>query len=158
MFEIHAHDSFEAPIERVFSAVSDHARFIRGAGVSRCVVTRKGDDHDNGLGAIREVFSGPIHFVEEVVRFEPPHRYDYVITKVTFVGRALPVEHEGGSLVLSEHEGRVHVDWRSRFRLAIPLGGDLGAKLLGRRFAASFHALLAQAKRDLAREAASGQT
>lgn len=146
MFEIHANDNFESPIEDVFGRLSDHERFLCGHGIDRCVVTKPGAADRNGLGAVREIFSGPLHFVEEIVRFEPPRRFDYVIRRVTLAGRALPLEHELGWVELQHAAGWVRVDWFSRFRVALPLIGGVVAANAGRRLGRTFAELLAQTK------------
>jgi hypothetical protein len=149
MVEIHANENFDASIDDVFALVSDHERFLRGFGVDRCVVTTPGTPAPNGLGAIREVVSGPIRFLEEIVRFEPPHRYDYRIVRLTVSGVAMPMEHELGWLELQEAAGLVRLDWFSRFRITLPLAGALESRL-ALQFGRSFGKLLGQARKSLA--------
>jgi hypothetical protein len=146
MFEVHANENFEGSLDDVFAKISDHEQFLRGFGVDRCVVTTPGARDRNGLGAVREVFSGALHFVEEVVRFEPPYRYDYQIRRVTLLGAPLPMEHELGWLELQDTAGLVRVDWFSRFRLLLPLMGRLVEPTLGRQLTGTFAKLLQQAK------------
>jgi uncharacterized protein YndB with AHSA1/START domain len=137
MYEVHVHTEIVAPIERVFEAMSDHESFIGGAG-GRCVVTRPGGSEKNGLGAIREVDAMGLHFVEEVLRFERPHRYDYRVRSIAVKGRPLPFAHELGWLEFSELAGKTRVDWHSRFRIPIPVLGFVIERLSGPRLAAAF--------------------
>jgi hypothetical protein len=153
MYEIHVVESFDAPIETVFDVLSDHERLLRGPGIESCEVTTRGREKKNGLGAIREIHAGAAHFVEEVVRFERPRRYDYRITKLSMRGVTVPNGHELGWLELVERDGRVRVDWRSRFSVRIPLLGGLLEPRIGRQFAKQFSALLVQAKGDITRAA-----
>ncbi len=150
MFEVHANENFQGSLDDVFAVLSDHEQFLRGPDIERSIVSQPGTPERNGLGAVREVFSGPFHFVEEVVRFEPPHRYDYRIRSVTMFGRPFPLEHELGWLELQDTAGLVRVDWFSRFRLALPVVGKWAEPPLGRKLAGNFSKLLEQAKRSLA--------
>src|SRR5688572_11210652 len=102
MHQIEVRAEIRAPLTRVFDAFSDHERFFRGHGVKRCVVTTVGKTERNGLGAIREIDAGGALFREEVVHFERPTRFDYLIRSVTLRGRRLPMEHELGWIEFSE--------------------------------------------------------
>ncbi len=156
MYEIRVRIGIQAPPGRVFDAISDHERFFRGHGVTRCQVTRPGKDDRNGLGAVREIDVAGNHFVEEVVRFERPRRFDYIVRSVTRGRRRLPMQHELGWLELSEQGGSTYVEWRSRFRITIPIVGSVLERVMGPRMASAFDRLLQQARDDLerAREAA----
>ncbi len=149
MYEIVIHAQIAAPIDRVFAALADHERFFRGRPVQRCVVTRPGTSEKNGLGAIREVDVGGFHYVEEVVRFERPRRFDYVVRSVTRGKRRVPVQHELGWLELSETPTGTSIDWRSRFRFRIPLLGLLLERVQGPKIARVLERLLERAKSEL---------
>ncbi len=149
MYEIVIHSQIAAPIERVFDALADHEHFFRGRPIERCVVTRPGTHEKNGLGAVREVDVGGNHYVEEVVRFERPRRFDYLVRSVTRGKRRLPVQHELGWIELAETSGGTSVDWRSRFRFRIPLLGFLLERVQGPKIGRVLERLLAQAKSEL---------
>jgi uncharacterized protein YndB with AHSA1/START domain len=154
MYEIHVEVEIAAPIGRVFDALSDHETFFRGSFIQRCAVTRPGKDEKNGYGAVREIDARGQHFVEEVVRFDRPRRFDYIVRSVTRGGRRVPLEHEIGWLELTESGDKTRVVWRSRFRIAIPVVGFLVERVQGPKGAAAFERLLIQAQTDL--EAGSG--
>ena len=150
MYEIHVTAVFPAPIEVVFDRLADHPRFIRGEGIDYCRVKVPGRDEPNGLGAIREVRALGLLFSEEITRFERPHGYDYRITEFrTASGRKLPFHHERGWLTLAAETGHTRVDWRSRFRIPIPLVGWVMERIQGIRLARGFAKLLAQADADI---------
>jgi uncharacterized protein YndB with AHSA1/START domain len=149
MYEIVIRTEISAPIERVFDALADHERFFRGRPIERCVVTKPGTHEKNGLGAVREVDVGGQHYVEEVVRFERPRRFDYIVRSVTRGKRKLPVQHALGWLELGETSAGTTVEWRSRFRFRIPLLGRLIERTQGPKVARLLERLLAQAKSDL---------
>lgn len=149
MYEIDVREEIRAPIEKVFEALSDHEQFFRGYGVKRSVVTTPGKTEKNGLGAVRTIDAASFRFREEVVRFERPTRFDYLIRSVSMFGRKLPMEHELGWLELSESKGGTQVVWRSRFTMRVPVIGERLARLMGPRAERAFAKLLQQAKREL---------
>ncbi len=152
MYEICVRAEIAAPIERVFDTLADHEQFFRGRPIERCRVTTPGNTEKNGLGAVREVdIAGQQHFIEEVVRFERPRRFDYIVRSVTRANRKLPLKHEAGWLELTETSGGTSVEWRSRFRITVPLLGRVFERLQGPKAARVFARLLAQAKSDLER-------
>lgn len=149
MDQIEVREEIRAPIAAVFEALSDHERFFRGYGVKKSVVTTHGKTEKNGLGAIREIDVPPLHFVEEVIAFDRPRRFDYLIRRVTMFGRALPMEHELGWLELEEKAGVTLVVWRSRFTVGVPVIGKYIAKAMVPQTQRAFARLMKQAKREL---------
>jgi len=78
-----------APIDRVWEALSDHARISKWAPGLRVTMDKVGTTEPNGLGAIRRISSpGPApDIVEEVVTFEPPRVLGYkALSGVPFPG------------------------------------------------------------------------
>ena len=78
-----------APIDRVWEALSDHARISKWAPGLRVTMDKVGTTEPNGLGAIRRISSpGPApDIVEEVVAFEPPRVLGYkALSGVPFPG------------------------------------------------------------------------
>lgn len=67
------------PVETVWSVLADHEGMRNWAPGLAARVTKSGSAERNGLGAVREI-SAPLPvpaIVEEVTRFEPPHRFAY---------------------------------------------------------------------------------
>jgi hypothetical protein len=154
MVEIHVSRHTRLQAAEVFARVSDHAALIRAPGVV-CRVTKPGVPERDGLGAVREVDARGTRFVEEIVAFDAPRRYDYVIRSLTDPrGRRVPFEHERGWIELTPERGGVRIDWHSRFRVAVPLLGWLierqQARKLARIFAAMLDAALAREGNSLA--------
>lgn len=111
-----------APIESVFDVLADHAGYDRFRPVRRSELTRPGRDDQNGVGAVRTVWVGPLRFTEEITVYERPTRLDYLIVAVN-----VPFEHKGGTIRLDQsgREG-THATWTSTFRCpARLLGGPL---------------------------------
>jgi uncharacterized protein YndB with AHSA1/START domain len=157
MYEIEVLAEIHAPIAKVFEALSDHEGFFRNHGVRRSVVTTPGKTEKNGLGAVRTIDALSFRFVEEIVRFERPARFDYLIRSMTLYGRKLPMEHELGWLELTESKGGTKVAWRSRFTIGVPVIGDRLARLIGPQAERAFGKLMKQAKRELEREHAAAR-
>ncbi len=91
------------PLEVVFERLTDHEAMADWPGINACKLVETGTPR-NGLGAVREVRLSGLTLLEKVVRFEPPHAFDYTITK------GLPVDHLG-EVRLSEQQGATEVTW-----------------------------------------------
>jgi uncharacterized protein YndB with AHSA1/START domain len=126
MAHIDVTKTLDAPIEHVFEMLSDHAAYAANfRGVRKSSVTREGDAEPNGLGAVRAITAGPIHFEEEITAFERPTRMDYLIVRVN-----APIVHEGGSIRLEPEGDRTRVHWTSTFSVSTPVvAAPLGATL-----------------------------
>ena len=150
MPEIHASQGFKAPPDRVFALLSDHVAFLSGGGL-RCRLLREGHDARDGVGAVREVRAGGLIFIEDIIAFEPPHHLAYVIRQLTWRGgRALPIRHERGWIDVVPDGAGTQVDWRSRFKVDVPVLGPLFAPAIASRIRGGFARLLARAARQAA--------
>lgn len=149
MPEIHASLRFDAAPAAVFAAISDHVAFLSGGGVA-CRLLRDGEATRDGIGAVREVRTGGLVFIEDIVAFEPPRHLAYVIRSLTLAGRTLPIRHERGWMEVARGHDGTRVDWRSRFEVTVPLLGPALAPLVAARIQRGFDAMLARAARRLA--------
>ena len=123
MAEIRLERTLEAPIDRVFDVLADHAGYSRFRAISRAELVREGDEEPNGRGAIRKLAAGPFTFTEEITAFERPVRLDYLILEVN-----VPLRHDGGSIRFDAVDDGTHVLWTSSFTMPVPLAGaPLGA-------------------------------
>jgi Polyketide cyclase / dehydrase and lipid transport len=104
MTTIRVERTLQAPIERVFEVLTDHANYDRFRGIRGSGLLRKGESDPNGVGALRKVDVPPLHFEEEV---------------------NLPFEHEGGSIRLEPRDGTTHALWTSTYRVPTPVVGGL---------------------------------
>jgi uncharacterized protein YndB with AHSA1/START domain len=113
----------DAPVEGVFEAMADHARYDRFRPIGSSELIKEGPTDRNGVGAVRRLKAWPLRFDEEITAYERPSRLDYLIIDVNG-----PVEHDGGSIRFEPTASGTHVLWTSTFRITIPLiGGLLGA-------------------------------
>jgi uncharacterized protein YndB with AHSA1/START domain len=113
----------DAPIEGVFDAMADHARYDRFRPIRSSELLREGELDRNGVGAVRRLKGGPLRFEEEITAYERPTRLDYLIIDVN-----APLHHDGGSIRFEPTSSGTRVLWTSTFRFEIPiLGGAVGA-------------------------------
>jgi len=118
MSEVRLEKQLAAPMEGVFDALADHARYDRFRPISRSELVRDGDTDRNGVGAVRRLRSGLLRFEEEITAYERPRRLDYLITDMNF-----PIEHDGGSIRFEPTPDGTRVLWTSTFRIPVQLVG-----------------------------------
>ena len=127
--EVEIRQVVQAPIELVFERITDHEDMRNWPGIAASELVEIGEPR-NGLGAVRKIRAGGLTLHEKVVQWEPPHRYDYTIT------RGLPVDHRG-TVTLSQTSAGVEVHWRVRMSTRIPLLAELVGLALRRGLAGS---------------------
>jgi uncharacterized protein YndB with AHSA1/START domain len=117
--------TINAPIEKVFDIISDHARYKDFPGIRDSKLVREGRTERNGVGAVREIDAGKAWFQEEVTAYDRPRRLDYLIVK-----SRPPLEHKGGSVRLEPSAGGCTVTWTTTVGVKIPLIGGLIDRLM----------------------------
>jgi hypothetical protein len=154
MYHVHVTVTIDAQQERVFALLSDHERFLR-APDAKCRLITVGRDDRNGVGAVREVTATGSVFTEEVIEFEPPRHYAYVVrTLIGPIGRPTPFTHERAWIDLTPEGNKTRVDWQSRFGMPIPIVGWALERIVGPQIRNAFVRFLDSAKRELERGAA----
>ena len=141
MRTIHIKRQLNAPIERVFELLSDHAGYTRFPGVRAAQLTRMGREERNGVGAVREITLGGAWFEEEITAFARPHRLGYRILR-----SRPPIEHPGGLITLSANAQGCMAEWTSTFRITVPLIGGLLTRIAAKQMSRGFAAVLKQAE------------
>lgn len=133
----------DAPVEGVFDAMADHARYDRFRPIRESELIRDGDQDRNGVGAVRRLKASFLRFDEEITAYERPSRFDYLIIDVN-----VPLHHDGGSIRFEPTPSSgTRVVWTSDFRVTVPLlGVPLGA-LSGALLKRSFRQMLEDAAR-----------
>lgn len=150
MQTIHIRRQLNAPIERVFDLLADHAGYTRFPGVRSAKLTREGKQTRNGTGAVREIDLGSAWFEEEITDFERPTRLGYRILR-----SRPPIEHRIGLITLSPTANGCEAVWTSTFRIAIPLIGPLLTWFAVKQMSRGFSAVL-KAAEQAALEATAG--
>ena len=111
---------FNAPVETVFSELTDHEKFgkLLKADIKRIVDGEGG--YVNGLGSVRKIMPVPlIDFEETVTTFEPNQLMEYMISKGS------PIKNHKGRMEFSETEGNTRLRYTIEFESKIPLMGGL---------------------------------
>lgn len=127
--------TLQAPIERLFDQISNHAGYTALPGVRKATLVKNGRPNKNGVGAVREVDAGLLWVREEITAYQRPRRLDYQI-----VSSRPRLEHRGGSIRLKKTASGTEVTWTSTFRVAAPLLGRLLTPLFAAQLARGFKA------------------
>ncbi len=107
-----------ATAQRMWDVLTDHESMPRWfPAVKRVTLDPPGREDRNGLGAIRHVKAVGPTIVEEVVEWDAPHHYAYVLL------RGAPIRDHKGEVSVVETPGGARATWRIRFRPLIPLTG-----------------------------------
>ncbi len=116
-----------ASVQRMWDVLTDHESMPRWfPAVKTVTLDPPGSGERNGLGAIRHVKALGPTVVEEVVEWDAPHRYAYVLL------RGAPIrDHRGEVSVVKTPEG-TRVTWCIRFRPILPLSGLILRPVLDR--------------------------
>ncbi|MDA8789439.1 SDR family NAD(P)-dependent oxidoreductase [Pseudomonadales bacterium] len=120
---IQINEVIDADIDTVFDALSDHKWFTSLFG-GPCKVVKEGDKEQNGLGSVRQMGAGPLSFDETIVAFDRPKRIDYAVT------RGGPIKNHLGQIVLSERNGKTHLNYNIRFEGKLPMAGEVVEKVI----------------------------
>ena len=139
MATIRLERSLAAPIDHVFELLSDHADYKSFDRISASELVREGDTERNGLGALRRIAAGPIHFDEEITEFERPNRMGYLIKSVN-----LPLHHDGGLITMESTATGTDVLWVSTFDATVPLVSRPLAAAMAAILKRSFSSMLSQ--------------
>jgi len=112
--------SFNAPIDTVFAALTDHNNF--GKVVKATIRRIKDSDSENvnGVGSIRRITPLPFsHFEETVVTFETNQLMEYVVSKGS------PIKNHKGRMEFSEENGKTQLRYTIDFEPKIPFLGKV---------------------------------
>jgi len=110
---------FNAPVDKVFSTLSDHETFGKICGINM-QRTKDGDDGANGLGSVRTINVGPLpSFEETITDFVPNVFIQYKITKGS------PIKNHVGELKFSEENGITTLDYQIQLESKIPFTSSL---------------------------------
>lgn len=118
----------DASPEAVWEVLADHDTMgdwclFKGKTV------REGTPDPRGKGTRRQMRGLGMKILEEIIEWEPNHRFAYTVLK------GGGVKDYRGDLVLTPEEGGTRLRWSIRFRPKLPGGGKASALLLKRIFA-----------------------
>jgi hypothetical protein len=103
-----------APVSDVWALLADARGWSKWARFSSSKLEREGSPTPDGVGALRMFGTGPVHSHEEVVAFEPPTRFAYVLRK------GLPLDGYRADVRLESDNGGTKITWASSFAQARP--------------------------------------
>jgi uncharacterized protein YndB with AHSA1/START domain len=136
--------TIQAPPEKIFDILADHANYKQFPGINDSKLLTPGKRERNGIGAIRQIDVGHARFVELITRYKRPSRLDYRIVK-SFP----PVQHEGGSIKLEPTADGTLVTWTSIVRLRLPVIGGLLTPLVAGQMSKGFLKMLQAVEKRL---------
>ncbi|MBU1193464.1 MAG: SRPBCC family protein [Proteobacteria bacterium] len=97
---IEIRQSFNAPVETIFTILTDHESFGNVIATKIRRVVDSPEENKNGAGSVRRVFSSMLPaFEETVITFEPHSLMEYVVSKGS------PIKNHIGRMEFSEENG-----------------------------------------------------
>ncbi|MEH6345040.1 MAG: SRPBCC family protein [Bermanella sp.] len=134
--QIRINQSFNAPIETVFTALTDHHNFGRVVNAKIQRIKDSDSDNVNGVGSIRRITPLPFsHFEETVITFEAGRLMEYKISKGS------PVKNHKGRMEFFEVNGKTQLNYSVYFEPKIPFLGKLLKGLIERPLVKSLKTL-----------------
>jgi uncharacterized protein YndB with AHSA1/START domain len=109
-----------APVERVWALLGTTSTWKDWGWFTVAELEREGDEHPDGVGAIKRLGLKAGGSREEIVEYDPPHHLAYVLLQ------GLPVKDYRSDVTLTPTpDGGTSIEWKSSFR-----GNRLWAALL----------------------------
>lgn len=105
----------DAPVEVVWSVMTDHVRWARWGTARRVTIERPGVPAPNGLGAIRCFHAAGAGVREEVTEWDPPTHMAYRLNTRTLTSR-----YRSDMTLVARPEGRTSLEWSSTFEPRVP--------------------------------------
>jgi Polyketide cyclase / dehydrase and lipid transport len=109
MYEFEVSARSTAPVEAVWSVLVDSLHWPEWTNLPTPTMERQGNPPPFGLGAVRRFNWGPVYAREEVVQWDPPHRWAYS------VAGGMPIRGYRADVVLTEIDSGTLIEWRGRF-------------------------------------------
>ncbi|TNC82442.1 MAG: hypothetical protein C9356_03180 [Oleiphilus sp.] len=110
---------FNAPVEQVFEALSDHENFGRICGIKMKRI-KDGEDALNGLGSVRKISIGPLpSFEETITDYEANALIEYKITQGS------PIKNHVGTLRFSSQGESTVLNYTIQLESKIPFTSGL---------------------------------
>ncbi|NED96717.1 SRPBCC family protein [Phytoactinopolyspora alkaliphila] len=128
-----------APAGVVYGFLRDGASWPQWSPIEAFELTRKSDDGDEGVGAVRVFRTGRIRSQERIVELIPDRRFSYVLEK------GLAIRGYRADVDLSEGPDGTTIRWRSSFDAKVPGTGGLYRRTLTRFITQCAHGLAAHA-------------
>ena len=106
-----------APPETVFGVLTDHRRYAEITPLRGAFLEREGEPAPDGVGAIRVLRAVGPPLREEVIGYDPPHRFSYRLLS------GLPVRDHVGTVLLSPDGEGTKLVYAIRTIPTVPVAG-----------------------------------
>ncbi len=107
-----------ATAERIWDVLTTHEQMPAWFPAVRSVVLDPpGEPDRDGLGAVRHIQAIGPTVVEEIIEWDPPHRYVYTLL------RGGPIRNHRGEVTVETSARGAVATWRIQFEPVIPLSG-----------------------------------
>ncbi len=134
----------KAPPEVVFDVLTDHRGYAAVSPVRRAELEREGDPAPNGVGAIRVLHALGPPLREEVLTYEPPHRFSYRLLS------GAPLRDHVGTVELTPNGAGTDVTYAVRTMPTLPVGGAVVVAVVRLSIAQLLKGIVAEAERRAA--------
>ena len=139
MYKIKVQRIVQAPIAKVFDAISDHGNYAAFPAIDDSELLQEGAEERNGLGAFRSVKMNGFQVWERITAFERPLHMQYKIEKA----KPLGMNHYKGLIDFVDlGDETTQVTWVSEGEVAVPLVGKLLDKVMQKQGSGVFHSML----------------
>lgn len=128
-----------APVERVWDLLVDAPGWPAWTRIPSASYEREGEPSPHGVGAIRRMGAGRMVSREEVVAFEAPHHFAYVLHS------GLPLRGYRADVHLVPEGPGTEIEWSGGFDSSSPLAGRFWRLVLRRIIIGSIARALARA-------------
>lgn len=135
-----------APIEKVWEIMTHHEGMIDWPDINMVNILKRGDNHPDGLGCVREVKAKGMYVKEEITRYDVNQQMDYLVMKTN-----LPIKHEGGSIILTEVSEGVKIHWVSKMKINLknPFTRFIAKRMVPKKGKQGFDQILKWVKSEL---------
>ncbi len=106
---------FNAPVETIFSILTDHEEFGKIINAKMKRVIDSGEENKNAQGSVRRISLLPgISFEESVVTFEANQLMEYRVSKGS------PIKNHRGRMDFREDQGKTRLTYHIEFEPKLP--------------------------------------
>jgi uncharacterized protein YndB with AHSA1/START domain len=134
----------KAPPEVVFDVLTDHRGYSAITPLRKAQLEREGDPAPNGVGAIRVLHSVGPPLREEVLVYEPPHRFAYRLLS------GAPARDHMGTVELMPSAAGTAVTYAVLTIPTVPLGGRVVVAVVKLAIKQLLNGIVAEAERRAA--------
>jgi len=132
----------KAPIETVFEVLTDYPGMADITPARKVVIEKQGDPAPNGVGAVRAIHAVGPPLREEIVIFEPPTRFAYVLIS------GAPLKNHRGDVTLGDNgNGTTSVVYTVHTEPKIPVAGHLAATIAKQAVKGIFNGIIKESER-----------